>query len=122
MSECNKCNGTLFVCENHPDQEAHQCKHCGGAGMPCECTKISEPIENPEQLAVAWIEHHKGGDNLNWEEVNHHYAKATPLYTHPQKELSDEEIIDLWRKFPNWGNEQHILMFAKELLKKASEK
>ena len=29
MSECNKCNGTLFVCENHPDQEAHQCKHCG---------------------------------------------------------------------------------------------
>jgi hypothetical protein len=44
-----------------------------------------------------------------------------PLYTHPQKKLTDEEIIDLWRKFPNWGNEQHILMFAKELLKKARE-
>ena len=36
---CNKCNGTLFVCENHPDQEAHECVYCGGAGMPCECTK-----------------------------------------------------------------------------------
>ena len=41
MSECNKCNGSLFVCENHPNQEAHQCKHCKGAGMPCECT---EPV------------------------------------------------------------------------------
>jgi hypothetical protein len=35
----------------------------------------------------------------------------------PMRELSEKEIIDLWRKFPNWGNEQHILMFAKELLK-----
>lgn len=32
---------------------------------------------------VAWIEHHKGGDNLNWERVDHPYAKATPLYTAP---------------------------------------
>lgn len=30
-------------------------------------------------VAVAWIEHHKGGDNLNWERVDHSYAKATPL-------------------------------------------
>jgi hypothetical protein len=36
---CNKCNDTNWVCENHPDQEAHACKHCGGAGMPCEYTK-----------------------------------------------------------------------------------
>ena len=51
MSECNKCNGTLFVCENHPDQEAHQCKHCGGAGMPCECTEpVSEWISVKDRL------------------------------------------------------------------------
>jgi hypothetical protein len=36
---CNKCNDTKWVCENHPDQEAHECKYCGGAGMRCECTK-----------------------------------------------------------------------------------
>ena len=35
---------------------------------------------------VAWVEHHKGGDNLNWEPVNHAYAKATPLYAHPPAE------------------------------------
>jgi len=44
------------------------------------------------------------------------------LYTHPQKELTDEEIIDAWKMFPNWGHEQHILMFSRELLRKASEK
>ena len=32
---------------------------------------------------VAWIEHHKAGDNLGWEPVNHPYAKATPLYASP---------------------------------------
>ena len=34
---CKKCNGTMWVCENHPDQEAHECVYCEGAGMPCEC-------------------------------------------------------------------------------------
>lgn len=34
---CKKCNDTGGVCEWHPDKEAHKC--CGGAGMPCECTK-----------------------------------------------------------------------------------
>jgi hypothetical protein len=43
------------------------------------------------------------------------------LYTHPKKELTDEEIIDAWKMFPNWGHEQHILMFGRELLKKANE-
>jgi hypothetical protein len=36
---CNKCNNTGWVCEWHPNKEAHKC--CGGAGMPCECTKES---------------------------------------------------------------------------------
>ena len=38
------------------------------------------------------------------------------------RKLNDEEILETWKKFPNWGNEQHILMFAKELIQKASEK
>jgi len=40
---------------------------------------------NPTQLAepVAWIENHKCGQNLSWDEINHPYAKATPLFTHP---------------------------------------
>lgn len=37
-------------------------------------------------VPAAWIEHHKGGDNLNWERVDHPYAKATPLYKLPPPE------------------------------------
>jgi hypothetical protein len=33
-----------------------------------------------EKEPVAYIEHHKGGDNLNCDRVDHEYAKATPLY------------------------------------------
>ena len=33
---------------------------------------------------VAWIEHHKSGDNLNWDEWNHLNAPATPLIPRPK--------------------------------------
>ena len=34
---CPNCNGTLWVCEKHPNKEAHECIFCEGAGMPCKC-------------------------------------------------------------------------------------
>lgn len=70
--------------------------------------------------AVAWIEHHKGGDNLNWEPVSHPYAAATPLFAHPPikedlmvpDELRDMNVswlgsrflhlLEVSRKVPNW--------------------
>ena len=62
-------------------------------------TAIEQALAQPEQEPLAWIEHHKGGDNLNWEEVNHSYAKATPLYTTPPQRtwvgLTDEEVNEL---------------------------
>jgi hypothetical protein len=57
--------------------------------------KAADLLEEQEQgEPVAWIEHHKGGDNLNWEQVNHPYSKATPLYTTQQqrKPLTDEQF------------------------------
>jgi len=50
------------------------------------------------------------------------YCKQGCYRCDARKTLTDEEIIDAWKKFPNWGHEQHILMFGRELLKKASEK
>ena len=41
-----------------------------------------------------------------------------PLYTHPMRELSDEEIWKLWQTHLN----DEITVFARELLKKAKEK
>jgi oligoribonuclease NrnB/cAMP/cGMP phosphodiesterase (DHH superfamily) len=40
--------------------------------------KLTAALQRGEP--VAWIEHHKAGDNLNWDQVDHSYAKATPLY------------------------------------------
>jgi hypothetical protein len=37
---------------------------------------LAAPVQEP----VAWIEHHKGGDNLEWDNPG---GKCTPLYTTP---------------------------------------
>ena len=38
------------------------------------------------------------------------------------RELTDEEIIEAWQKFPNWGHPLHIVEFGKELFRKAWKK
>lgn len=38
--DCPKCKGSGWVCENHSDEVAHECRHCGGAGVPCVCNPI----------------------------------------------------------------------------------
>ena len=59
-------------------------------------------------------------DIFRKEQVEKFYAEARPLREkYKFRELTDEEIINAWKMFPNWGHEQHILMFGKELLKKA---
>lgn len=42
---CDKCADYGWVCEDHPDKPwesgtPSDCK-CGGAGAPCECTKVA---------------------------------------------------------------------------------
>jgi hypothetical protein len=45
-----------------------------------------------------------------------------PLYTHPVKELTDEEIAQEWSKFyPNVFH-THLIDFARAILRKAQEK
>ena len=44
-----------------------------------------------------------------------------PLYTHPAKELTDEEIKDIWMKRPV-GKAEDIFIFARAILRKAQEK
>jgi hypothetical protein len=54
-------------------------------------TALRERLAQPEQEPVAYIEHHKGGDNLVWDDPG---GKRSPLYTAPpqRKPLTDEEI------------------------------
>jgi len=43
---------------------------------------------------------------------------SIPLYTHPAKTLTDEEITEIYIR--EWGNGEHV--FAREILRKAQEK
>ena len=49
-----------------------------------------------------------------------------PLYTHPAKTLTDEEIMELWHPLDlhdeAWVDDAVLRDFAKAILKKASEK
>lgn len=41
---------------------------------------------------VGWIEHHKAGNNLNWDRVDHPYAAATPLCSQLQAAAQIAEL------------------------------
>ena len=47
-----------------------------------------------------------------------------PLYTHPAKTLTDEEIIEVWDKMCSivLDNDKNITEFARAILRKAQEK
>lgn len=56
----------------------------------------------------AWVEHHKGGDNLVWDEPG---GRKSPLYTTPQPsqatqaDVTDERLLEIgreWTKEVGW--------------------
>ena len=47
--------------------------------------------------------------------------QAIPLYTHPAKTLTDEEIIEIWSGMETDTGEQNII-FARAILRKAKKK
>jgi hypothetical protein len=49
-------------------------------------------------------------------------VKGEPLYTHPVKELTDEEIKDFIATFPIIFTPDDLVIFARAILRKASEK
>ena len=72
---------------------------------------------------VAWINQNidieNGKPQLAWQKDN--FAEiCKPLYTHPTKTLTDEEIQDLWAEM-DWSG-QPELDFARAILRKAQEK
>ena len=72
---------------------------------------------------VAWMS--QGGDVSRskdyFEEMG--FKDLIPLYTHPVKELTDEEIRILINEVPDYNIDIHDIMeFARAILRKAQEK
>ena len=59
------------------------------------------------------------GEPTRDDKVSHH---PYPLYTHPVKELTDEEIMDVWCSTNDYDSQsEEALNFAKAILRKAQE-
>ena len=76
---------------------------------------------------VAWMELYYGEpNNLSWTDAelrdSGEVYKIIPLYTHPVKELTDEEIIKTMVQFDVYSNDDQCLIEAgREILRKAQE-
>ena len=71
---------------------------------------------------VAWMEIEEGGitEYKVWREPVS--SKSIPLYTHPAKTLTDEEIQQIWLEFDARNTNDWFIAIARAILKKASEK
>jgi len=120
-AKCSKCNDTEWVCENHPDQEAHKCIYCEGAGKPCECTypakelhlSLQKSKETGELLAVTYTDDEHRIVEVLWKKP-------------PAKTLTDFEIRGVMALDECWVGEDcsipNMIDFARAILRKAQEK
>jgi hypothetical protein len=68
---------------------------------------------------VAWRIKNKNGEWLYYDEE---LVGTEPLYAHPVKELTDEEIKALWKPMPDTKTyDSDVLKFARAILRKAKE-
>ena len=71
---------------------------------------------------VAWMQiHYKDNRPTKFSPVKV-WEDDIPLYTHPAKELTDEEILNLWVKKNKLNGASDIVDFARAILRKAQEK
>ena len=75
---------------------------------------------NMNNEPVAWFEQDPDMKSV-WYQADQDSPNAIPLYTHPAKTLTDEEIIDIWSGMETDTGEQNII-FARAILRKAQEK
>ena len=72
---------------------------------------------------VAWMQHHYETGKVTKFSPVKVWEDDIPLYTHPAKTLTDEEITYLAKRFEGvWSGEVDYKGFAKAILRKAQEK
>ena len=69
---------------------------------------------------VAWRRMEENGWHVYYE--TECWGDLIPLYTHPAKTLTDEEILEIWNQHSKYGAVISVYDFAKAILRKAQEK
>ena len=60
---------------------------------------------------------------INLQVIDHLEGTWIPLYTHPAKTLTDEEITQIVsEKLETWNSKESMIDFARAILRKAQEK
>ena len=84
---------------------------------------MSEPIGNTKQLPIAYCEDldsfgmNVASQLLGLNSTDKEFLE-TPLYTHPQKELSNEEIAKIAGKvFYHWYSMDDMIDYARAIIK-----
>lgn len=78
---------------------------------------------NNEPVAWAYIKDGEFFDAIHPDEHDKYEGMyTTPVYTHPAKTLTDEEIKELSEKHLDMDWQTGVIEFARAILKKASEK
>ena len=85
--------------------------------------RLSDFTQEADNEPVAWAREDGVIAFFEKPEVDKQGFKWFPLYTHPAKTLTDEEIKALWKPFPDTKYyDSDILNFARAILRKAQEK
>ena len=73
---------------------------------------------------VAWMYDFNGTKAFSTDSLGARtfHQNPIPLYTHPVKELTDEEIREYILEMPRHASRDELLMFARAILRKAQEK
>jgi len=91
--------------------------------------RLSDFTQEADNEPVAWVALNElngsysaftnGQKNAMLPHISQLYGKWIPLYTHPTKTLTDEEIIKLFDSYE--FSDEGVVEFAHELLRKAQE-
>ena len=78
---------------------------------------IAWMVENDEDISFIMNGNGLAKPDNSWKSV-------TPVYTHPAKTLTDEEIMVLYEEYieTQYASESNVLGFGRAILRKAQEK
>ena len=89
---------------------------------PCEELRRLQNEENNEP--VVWLVQYTDRYVFRWSKPEHLFEALAcePLYTHPVKDLTNDEILEVAKKMGWRGALGFLINFARAILRKASEK
>jgi hypothetical protein len=112
-----------MLCQQQAEIEALKLSLSGNSAEIL--SKNDKTLPNGKCEPVAWLVQYKDRHEFRWSKPEHLFEALAfePLYTHPVKKLTDEEIEGIARaNVDGHSSMEQLKWFAREILRKAQEK